>query len=173
MRAMSPAPNEREVVLRALVAPVGATAKDLLRRAWSRASATCGARRCDGGYRDRATRAFLEHGAPGCDARAETTSGIQGCCRLCPGASADQRSTSGDVKGVPCGTSDDVSSIRSRYMFRQRTWPAADACCSRMAPPEASRLNLPSTTSVTTSPSEAPSDAGTVVGHHVRASRAL
>ena len=56
---------------------------------------------------------------------------------------------------------------------RQRTWPAADACCSTMAPPKASRLNLPSTTSVTTSSSDVPSDAGTVAGHHVRASRAL
>jgi len=36
---------------------------------------------------------------------------IEKCCGPCDVASVDQRSTSGDVKGVPCGTSD-ASSIR-------------------------------------------------------------
>ena len=37
---------------------------------------------------------------------------IERCCRPCPGASFDQRFTSGDVKGMPCGISEVIAEYR-------------------------------------------------------------
>ena len=37
---------------------------------------------------------------------------IERCCRPCPGASFDQRFTSGDMKGMPCGISEVIAEYR-------------------------------------------------------------
>jgi hypothetical protein len=37
---------------------------------------------------------------------------IERCCRTCPGASIDQRFTSGDVKGMPCGIGEVIAEYR-------------------------------------------------------------
>jgi hypothetical protein len=37
---------------------------------------------------------------------------IERCCRPCPGASFDQRFTSGNVKGMPCGIGEVIAEYR-------------------------------------------------------------
>ena len=47
-----------------------------------------------------------------CDAEQNVSCDCERCCRPCPGASFDQRFTSGDVKGMPCGISEVISEYR-------------------------------------------------------------
>jgi len=74
--------------------------------------------RRDGGGRDRVRLARSGHACTWVRPRDRTTgSGGENAVERGPGAAFDQRFTSGDVKEVPYGTSDDNRSIRSWWAF--------------------------------------------------------
>jgi hypothetical protein len=66
--------------------------------------------------------------------RAERLFVIERCCRPCPGASFDQRFTSGDVKGMPCGISEVIAEYR-----RAKPSSSAQSALSHRA--QSSRVN--------------------------------
>jgi hypothetical protein len=59
--------------------------------------------------------------------RAERLLVIERCCQPCLGASFDQRFTSGDMKGMPCG----IGEVIEEYRHEK---PSSSACQSRVSP---------------------------------------